>query len=194
MDPQSTAQPSKDDVARWLSEHGDLLYRFALKRVGAADIAEDLVQETFLAALRSAADFQGRSKVETWLVSILRHKITDYLRKVSRQRERDEESKGETTQIFHKGIWRVGVKTWPDDPAKSMLQQEFWRALDDCQTRLPVKLALAFRMRDLEELSISEICESLEITATNLSVRLHRARVLLRECLDQNWFTGGKQS
>lgn len=194
MDQEPVSKPSQDDVTGWLAEHGDLLYRYALRRIGAADVAEDLVQETFLAALRSAGDFAGRSKIETWLVGILRHKIADYLRSLSRRRERDEESQAELTQVFHKGHWRVGVKTWPGDPAKSMLSKEFWQTLSNCQARLPAKLALAFRMRDLEDLSMAEICETLEITATNLSVRLHRARVLLRECLDQNWFTSGRPS
>ena len=147
-----------------------------------------------MAALRSADHFEGRSKVQTWLVGILRHKIADHLRKLSRQRERDAAAREDEahTSLFHNGLWRNGVKRWPSDPSRSLEDSEFWSVLDDCRGKLPTKLAIAFRMRDLEEISIAEISETLGITATNLSVRLHRARVLLRDCLQQNWFmTGG---
>ena len=199
MDAAVNRQPTKDDVSTWLAEHGDALFRYALKRVGDRDLAEDLVQDTFVAALRAAGDFQGRSQVSTWLIGILRHKIADHMRKLTRQRERDAKHREETTQVdtFHNGHWRVGLKPWPSkaiasDPSKSVEMQEFWRVLDSCRDKLPTKLAIAFRMRDLEELPMTDICETLEITATNLSVRLHRARVLLRDCLDQNWFSAGE--
>lgn len=192
-------QPTKDDVANWLAEHGDALFRYAMKRVGDRDLAEDLVQDTFVAALRAADDFQGRSQVQTWLIGILRHKIADHMRKLARQRQRDAKHREESVQsdVFHNGHWRVGLKPWPNhaiaaDPAQSVEMQEFWSVLDSCREKLPAKLAAAFRMRDLEQLPMADICETLEITATNLSVRLHRARVLLRECLDQNWFAARK--
>ncbi len=184
-------KPTPAEVTGWLSEHGDLLYRYAFKRVGRSDVAEDLVQDTFVAALRSSSDFEGRSKIQTWLVGILRHKIADYMRKTSRQRDRDAAAREEeaNTSVFHNGHWQVGLKHWPSDPSRSMEAQEFWQILEQCQSKLPTKLATAFRLRDLEDLSMADICELLEITTTNLSVRLHRARVLLRECLDQNWFS-----
>ena len=190
MENPPTAGPTKDEVSQWLMEHGDTLYRYAMRRLGKSDIAEDLVQDTFVAALRSADSFQGRSQVLTWLVGILRHKIADHMRKLTRQRERDEKARNEAGDrgVFQNGHWRVGLKRW-QDPSGSMENQEFWRVLDDCREKLPIKLAIAFRMRDLEEIPMSEICETLEITTSNLSVRLHRARVLLRECLDQNWFS-----
>lgn len=184
--------PTKDDVAVWLTEYGDILFRYAKKRVGDRDTAEDLVQDTFLAALRSSSEFEGRSKVLTWLIGILRHKIADHMRKLARQRQRDEKHRQEQQQadVFHNGHWRVGVRSWPhrSSPSSSMESREFWQVLESCHEKLPNKLAAAFRMRDVEQLAMTEICETLEITATNLSVRLHRARVLLRECLDQNWF------
>lgn len=190
-----TRNPTKDDVSVWLAEYGDALFRYAKKRVGDRDVAEDLVQDTFLAALRSASEFEGRSKVLTWLIGILRHKIADHMRKLARQRERDEKHRQEQQQadVFHNGHWRVGLRPWTKDaqesnPASAIESREFWQVVESCREKLPAKLATAFRMRDLEQLSMADICETLEITTSNLSVRLHRARVLLRECLDQNWF------
>ena len=185
--------PSREEVTGWLGEHGNLLFRYALKRIGDRTVAEDLVQDTFVAALRSSSEFEGRSKVETWLVGILRHKIADHMRRRTRERERESNRENELAPaIFHNGHWRIGLKAWTDAPSRSMESEEFWRVLQDCHQKLPAKLGDAFRMRDLEELPMAEICEILEITTTNLSVRLHRARVLLRECLDRNWFGTGR--
>lgn len=196
MEDQPKSLPTKDDVTKWLTEHGDLLYRYALKRIGKSDVAEDLVQDTFVAALRSATDFQGRSKPQTWLVGILRHKIADHVRKLSRQREREAETREDIAHpsAFQHGHWRVGLQPWASDPSKSLENREFWQVMHVCQDKLPATLAVAFRMRDLEDLPMTEICEVLEITATNLSVRLHRARVLLRECLDKRWFSARRRS
>lgn len=193
-DEPSHPSPTKEEVVQWLGEHGNVLFRYAIKRVGVPDVAEDLVQDTFVAALRSAQDFQGRSKVQTWLIGILRHKIADHMRRLSRQKERDAATEDAYRDVFRHGHWNVGIKRWPNDPSKSLESKEFWGVLQACQAKLPAKLAAAFRMRDLEQLSMTDICEALDISASNLSVRLHRARVLLRECLDQNWFTIGKQS
>ena len=166
-----------------------MLFRYALKRVGNQDVAEDLVQETFVSAIRSLNSFQGRSTVQTWLVGILRNKIVDHMRQQGRKKQREEVHRAE---IFHNGHWQVGLRPWSTDPSASLESEEFWHVLDQCFQKLPDKLAIAFRMRDLEQLAMPEICEVLEITSTNLSVRLHRARLLLRECLDQNWFSARK--
>ena len=65
----------------WVDRHGDFLYRFAMARVRRADVAEDLVQETLLAAWRGRARFAGRSSERTWLTSILKRKAIDWLRR-----------------------------------------------------------------------------------------------------------------
>ena len=73
------------DAERWVDRHGDCLYRYALLRLRAPDLAADLVQETFLEALRVRASFAGRSSERTWLVGILRHKILDHYRRSGRE-------------------------------------------------------------------------------------------------------------
>ena len=74
------------DPATWVDQHGDFLFRYALSRLGNRTVAEDLVQETFLAALRAEKNFSGRSVERTWFVGILKHKIVDYLRRQDRER------------------------------------------------------------------------------------------------------------
>ena len=186
---------AKLDASQWLEDYGDALYGYALKRVGTSDVAEDLVQETFVAALRAAERFEGRSQVKTWLTSILRNKITDHLRKLGREKKHTEQDRLENEPTtFKNGHWVIGLKKWRSDPGKSIENQEFWCVIDNCIDKLPSNLDSAFRMRDLEQLAMSDICEALGITSTNLSVRLHRARVLLRDCIDRNWFSTGEQS
>lgn len=184
---------SAEDVLDWVNAHGDILFRYALARVGKRDVAEDLVQDAFLAALSSSKEFEGRSKVQTWLIGILRHKILDHLRKASRRRESDarirEAESSSGSEFFHNGHWRTPVKNWSPPSSGSLEAAEFWQVLDDCQEKLPHKLESAFRMRDVEELSSDEICELLEISPGNLNVRLHRARLLLRDCLERRWFS-----
>src|SRR6516164_10428229 len=70
----------------WLTAHGDYLFNFAVGQLRDPAAAEDVVQETFLAALKARDRFSGRSSDRTWLVGILRHKIYDHLRKVCRER------------------------------------------------------------------------------------------------------------
>jgi RNA polymerase sigma-70 factor (ECF subfamily) len=86
MNQNRTAKSAQlDDPASWVDLYGDLLYRFALSRVKDPSIAEELVQETLLAALKSRANFQGRSTARTWLIAILKHKIVDHIRKRVRE-------------------------------------------------------------------------------------------------------------
>jgi DNA-directed RNA polymerase specialized sigma subunit, sigma24 homolog len=74
-----------NDPATWVDEHGDVLYRYALARVRKPDVAQDLVQETFLAAVRGHEKFARQSSVRSWLCGILKHKLCDYYRKLGRE-------------------------------------------------------------------------------------------------------------
>jgi DNA-directed RNA polymerase specialized sigma24 family protein len=82
--PNESPRASSANPERWVDEHGDCLYRYALVRVRGAEVAEDLVQETLLAAVRSREKFGGRSSERSWLVGILKNKIVDYYRKLGR--------------------------------------------------------------------------------------------------------------
>ena len=70
---------------QWVDLYADVLYAYALKMIPNAHQAENLVQETFLAALKAQASFKGNSSEQTWLIGILRHKITDTLRSKYRE-------------------------------------------------------------------------------------------------------------
>src|ERR1019366_6433580 len=82
--PETALQPEADPTA-WVDDHGDYLFRCAVCRLGRTEAAEDIVQETFLAALRNRQTYAGRSSERTWLVGILKNKIIDHLRRRGRE-------------------------------------------------------------------------------------------------------------
>jgi RNA polymerase sigma-70 factor (ECF subfamily) len=181
----------------WVEEHGDALYRYARARVAGRELAEDLVQETFLAALQSLDRFQNRSSVRTWLLAILRHKIVDHYRRGEAGRaaagtdaDADAASPGDPTpaRFFTPGgLWARAPSPWKT-PEEALIDDEFRAVLDGCVGGLPRSLAEAFILRELEEVEAAELCELLGLSPGNLRVRLHRARLLLRECLEKKWF------
>ncbi len=175
----------------WLAEHGDALFRYARMRVGKREVAEDLVQETFLAAIKSREPFRGAASVRTWLVSILRRKIVDHYRKVSAARARAGEeaaSLGDSSGWFTAdGLWQQAVADWPTPP-EILEAREFWNVLEGCLAKLPRTLASAFVLRELEGIEASALQQELELSPGNLRVRMFRARQLLRKCLEKHWF------
>jgi len=179
------------DPEAWVDRYGDGLYRYALLRLRSPDLAADVVQETFLEALRGRGSFAGRSSEWTWLVGILRHKVVDQLRRARREPPAGEdpctEGRGEPP-FGRRGHWRVGPGAWRGDPSREIESREFWDVFGRCLSRLPQGIADAFFLRELDELGAAEVQELLGITPANLWKRLHRARMLLRQCLESGWF------
>mgnify|MGYP006294202497 CR=1 FL=1 len=188
--PETRNSRAKRDVGHWVDEHADVLFRYALQRVRRQDVAEDLVQETFVAALRTCDTFDGRSSERTWLVGILRHKIVDHIRQAARARSRQakQEEVGLDAFFDRRGHWKHTPADWGSDPAAILSRRDFWQAFEKCFGALPGDLADTFALREIEQEEPDEVCRHLEITPSNLWVRLHRARLLLKECLEKNWF------
>jgi RNA polymerase sigma-70 factor (ECF subfamily) len=173
-----------------LSAHGDALYRYAFARVRDSAQAEDLVQETLLAALESQARFAGRAAERTWLIGILKHKLIDQLRRRNREPPLADLAKtdDEIEALFSAdGHWKSPPAAW-SSPMASLEQREFWRVLSDCLAALPARQAQAFSLSEFDGFAGEELCKLLDATATNVWVMLHRARLHLRECLEQRWF------
>ncbi|KPJ78893.1 MAG: hypothetical protein AMJ54_01110 [Deltaproteobacteria bacterium SG8_13] len=185
------AEEGFENPDSWVDRYGDYLYRFALARIKDPALAEDLVQDTFLAALKGRKNFQGRSALKTWLTAILKHKIIDHLRRKNRvQTVQDIDAVGETVDGFFEksGAWRIRPGNWDVNPGKILEQRQFVDILYRCLSELPERLAKAFMLREMEGLSTEELCKALQITATNSWVMLYRARAYLRRCLEINWF------
>jgi RNA polymerase sigma-70 factor (ECF subfamily) len=196
----ASSRPVKlTDPERWVEEHGDYLFKYALSRLRDPVKAEDMIQETFLAALKGAKDFQGRSSEKSWLVGILKNKICDSYRKASRETSftdlefySDEEGDRFIPEGPLKDGWihEVGPQEW-SNPGASLDNEAFWQTYRDCSNKLPKKVSTVFNLRELDGVESKEICAMLNITENNLWVMLHRARMALRRCLELNWF--GKQ-
>ena len=182
---------------RWVDEHGDLLFRYALVRVRRREVAEDLVQETLLSGMRSREKFAGQSPERSWLFGILKHKISDYFRELGRETSfTDLESlAGEFSEKFvPEGYWVhvKGPKEWKPEVDEVLHRDEFWQTMHNCLNKLPERIASVFMLREMEEVESKEICSMLSISEGNLWVMLHRARMALRECLEINWFNREK--
>ena len=156
--------------------------------------AEDTVSETLLAALESSTVFEGRSKLKTWLVGILKHKIIDCLRVRSREIQLiDEGDDGDIEGAVFKddGHYRETPHEWSapgSTPEATLNRIQFFEILEACVQQLPAPQARIFMLREWMEFSTEEICNQMTITATNAGVLLHRARLRLRECLELRWF------
>ena len=174
----------------WLVEHGDYLYRFALARLRNPHLAEDVVQETLIAAMQKDT-YAGKSAARTWLTGILKHKIIDLMRRQLREQPLEVEDLPDTPgmdEFFadNDGHWLEKPQFWTA-PEDELEQKQFLLILQQCMDRLPAKLARIFLMREVHENDNEEICKELEISTTNAWVMLYRARMGLRKCLELNW-------
>lgn len=180
----------KYETHLWVEKYGDYLYRFALMRLRDPQVAEDTVQETFLAALKNLHQFDGRVDVKYWLRGILRNKTVDHVRKSVRRKElQDEQIQEVVGELLFKtsGVPSTRPKPWAFDPDQAFAQEEFWTAFSGCLDGLSDQMRTAFYMKMVEERETSEICKELNITDNYLWVSLHRARAQLKECLESKW-------
>jgi RNA polymerase sigma-70 factor (ECF subfamily) len=200
-EPESKVPRTASDPRTWVDRYGDALYSFALVRVRDVSFAEDLVQETFLAALKGRDQFSGLSDERTWLIAILKRKIVDHFRRTNRELIADcdvDELAGDSDfrdNAEQSGTWRAErhPNEWVADPHTALEGAEFWRYLQGCLNGLPETLARAFVLREMEELPPEKVCNVLGITATNLRVLMYRARKGLRRCLEIHWLEEGKR-
>jgi RNA polymerase sigma-70 factor (ECF subfamily) len=182
------------DSQALVDEHGDFLYRFALLRVRDTHVAEDLVQETFLAAIQGTYRDSGETAERRWMIGIMKHKIVDYYRRTAKEPiQPPEEAADHAAEegFLADGHWKAdpaALLAWPERPDGLIERRQFWVALAGCMKRLPPKAAQVFTLRELDELDTEKICELLRLTPTNFSVILHRARKQLRDCLSVRYF------
>ncbi|WP_224489007.1 sigma-70 family RNA polymerase sigma factor [Robertkochia flava] len=179
----------KLDPSKWVDSYADYLYNYTLSKVSDQVLAEDLVQETFLAGLKSASGFKGDASERTWLISILKRKIIDHYR-----RSNSRKGKAEVKINYHnneqEGDWleERAADHRRGNIEDEMQNEELGMAIEECISKLPEKQALIFRMKTIEGMQTEDICKELNITPSNLWVIIHRARTALMSCLEKNWF------
>lgn len=184
-------QQASDKPEQWLDEHGDALFAFALARVNEPSAAEDLVQETLLAGFEAFDDFRRGASTRTWLISILKNKLVDRIRKLRRESPLDlgiiDDAEWQA-KFDDTGHWVVTPSAWRD-PATVLENTALGNAMMRCIAQLPEQLRTLIVMRDIDGFESQELIEILNISsAGNLWVMLSRGREKLRVCMDKTWF------
>jgi RNA polymerase sigma-70 factor (ECF subfamily) len=169
----------KHACACMVKQHGSQMYAVALRIMGDADEAEEVVQDAFISACNKMASFEGRSKLSTWLYRITTNAALMRLRK-----RRDDTVSLDEPQTTDEGdLLPRQLGDWDVDPGRQALSQELRQVMEAAVETLPPSLRAAFILRDIQGLSTQEAAEALDITESALKVRLHRARLALRERL-----------
>lgn len=174
----------------WVDLYADYLYNYAVTRVSDTEIAKDIVQETFLAGLKSAKNFKGEAAERTWLIAILKRKVIDHYRKINSNKGKAEVRMGYSAHIDSEGDWLEEQVADPSSVLENdaIENEELGLAIQECMAKLPKKQAHVFNMKTIQGISTEDICNELGINPSNLWVMIHRSRTALMECLNQNWF------
>lgn len=182
-------------IKEWVVAYSDSLYSWAYHKVSNKEVAEDLVQDTFLSAVQSYGSFEGKSGAQTWLFSILNRKIIDYYRHqtrliIDREDMQTERVYKQSDALFDEtGGWKKHVHQngWEDE-GQLLDNPLFLVELEKCFGKLPANWEAAVSAKYLLEKDFTQICQELNITPSNYWQILHRAKLLLKKCLETNWF------
>lgn len=167
------------------------LLRRARVAVHDPSLAEDLVQDTLVAALEQRVRFRRDASPVTWMTAILKNKIADWYRSAKRKRtvqlvdEADQHANPDLAAVdgAAQHIEVIADAQQPDGRAE---RRQMMGVLDRCLSRLPRQTGRVFMMREWLGFETAEICQRLGITAENCRVILHRARAGLRSCMGGN--------
>jgi len=175
---------------QWVDHYADYLYNYAISRVNDSEIAKDLVQDTFIAGLKSAKNFKGNAAERTWLIAILKRKVIDYYRKINSKKGKAEIRMQYSTQTDAEGDWLEERIADPNSNFEidAIENEELGLAIQECIAKLPKKQDEVFTMKTKKGMDTEDICNALGINPSNLWVMIHRARTGLMNCLNQNWF------
>jgi RNA polymerase sigma factor (sigma-70 family) len=187
---EQTGDEFDEDVAldprNWLELFGDNLFHYALTRVNNNSVAEEIVQDTMLGAVESWKSINRSSSVKTWLFAILKNKLSDYFRKKSRSKQRTMSTIDPDDQFQLAALLKSEIKN--EHFQNSLERDEFWQSLESCMEKLPFALREVFRSRLVsEDASVESLSAHLEISVSNFNVRMFRARLILRKCLERLW-------
>jgi len=186
---------STPEPQRWLDEHGNALYAFAMLHLHDPHRAEDAVQESLLAALQAWPTFRGDCTVRTWLTGILKHKILDEFRRQRRELtfvdlpEQAATASKADADFIDDGHWREMTAEW-GNPECCLNGERFWAIIERCIAALPPQAARIMVLRELWEMDTETLCKELQLTPSNLWTSLHRARLRMRQCLQRNDIAG----
>lgn len=183
-------EPHQLHPETWVDKYADYLFNYAVGRVSDAEVAKDLVQETFFAGLKSAKNYKGTAAERTWLIAILKRKVIDHYRKSNSKKGKAEVRMSYNSNSDSEGDWLEEQIADPNSILENdgLENEELGMAIHECLSKLPKKQSLVFSMKTIQGMSTEDICKELGINPSNLWVMVHRARTALMGCLNQNWF------
>jgi RNA polymerase sigma-70 factor, ECF subfamily len=194
-------QGDEDAFRRLVAEHGPFLLRLALMHLPSRAIAEEVVQDTWVAALNGIDRFEGRSSLRTWLASILLNKAKTLGRRerrvlpfsfLARRREEGRDEPAVDPERFQSrrdqepGAWARPPVDW-DSPEERLSSDEARRVLFEAIAELPPRQREVIALRDIGGFSAAEARNALDLTETNQRVLLHRARSKVRAALERHF-------
>jgi RNA polymerase sigma-70 factor (ECF subfamily) len=181
---------SESDLKTWVLDYSDPLYSYIFKRVGDDELAKDLVQETFIAAYKNRDKFRENSNPLAWLYTIIKHKMIDHFRAKKRKPtdSLDDQPHIDAILFNSKGHWtQAPSSAFFSSDMDEAERKEFWSFLQLCQNDLSEQQKMAFVFKYMEGWSSKRICKELDISSSNYWVLIHRAKLKLRQCLENNW-------
>jgi RNA polymerase sigma-70 factor (TIGR02943 family) len=181
----------KTELSDWVVCYTKDLFAWALEKTSDRQLAEDLVQETFLAAAQSNSSFRGDSHPKTWLTGILKNKIAAHYRETLRKNITIPLAPDQLSTFFSdSGNWmkNAAPQPWQGEPEHLTDIPAFNQVLHDCIEHLPTTMNACIRLKFLDEKKGEQVCQELGLTATNYWQLIHRAKIHLRNCLEKNWF------
>lgn len=187
------------DPQNWVKNYGDYLFSIAMLKTNNEVVSQDLVQDTFLAALKAKETFKNESSEKTWLISILKNKVIDYYRKSDVLKDTSEYLVATEESFIHsffeertlsKAHWQNSKSPveWNIMESEKVFSNEFQKIIEYCINKMPPKFVPLFVMKYIDEIKSSEICKELEISSSNYWIMIHRAKLLMRACIEKNWF------
>ena len=168
------------ELARLVDIYSERVYRLALKILNDPQDAEDILQETFLKAMRALPSFEGRASLSTWIYRIATNEALMLLRKRKHGNSSLDDVKYDESE---EGERELQIIDWCCLPERELISGEARKFLDKAIESLPDLLKLVFILRDIEGLSIRETAEALNLTEVTVKTRLLRSRLFLRDKL-----------
>ena len=176
---ESLRNGDRAEFAKMVDAYSAPIYRLGLRMLGNEQDAEDVLQNTFISALTHLPSFEGRSSVLTWLYRIAVNEALMILRRGKPEVSVDDTESSDENENIHP----TQFVDWGALPEDELLSAEGKQALDHAIQNLPENLRMVFLLRDIQDLSIKDTADTLNLTEANVKVRLLRARLMLREQL-----------
>jgi RNA polymerase sigma-70 factor (ECF subfamily) len=179
-----------------IKRYHSLLLTIARAIIGDA-FAEDIVQDTWLSVHKHIGNFERRSSLKTWIITIVSNEAKSRLRREARLvslEQLDGETPGsylDGTNFKANGHWKNPIPLWNNESPEALLEeQQLQVCIAKTLSLLPPTQKAAFILRDLEQQSFEDICNILHISASNVRVLVHRARLALMQVIDRYQETG----